>query len=438
MLKGLVNAFKIEDLRKKILFTLGIFILYRLGAHIPIPGVNIKEMISAFARTYSGSILGFYDIFTGGALSRATIFSLGIMPYISAAIIFELLVPVIPSLAKLREEGDEGRRKITQYTRYFTVLVALVQSFGTTIFIESMKSPSGVSVVTHPGIVFRLVTILTLVTGAVVVMWLGERITEKGIGNGMSLLILIGIVARLPSQSLSITRMVLSGAMSWIQFIVLLALIFVVTAAVVLVTQAQRRIPVQYAKRVVGNKIYGGQATHLPLNVNAAGVIPIIFAQSILMFPNTIVSFFAKDAAWGQTLINLFRPTGPLYVTIYGVLIVFFAYFYTAMVINPEEIANNMQKYGGFVPGVRPGKRTAEYIDHVMVRITLPGAIFFTFIAILPIYIMNWTHSNIYFGGTSLLIIVGVVIEVMNTIESHLVMRHYDGFVKKGKIRGRR
>ncbi|MCD6246204.1 preprotein translocase subunit SecY, partial [candidate division WOR-3 bacterium] len=280
MLKGLVNAFKIEDLRKKILFTLGIFILYRLGAHIPIPGVNIKEMISAFARTYSGSILGFYDIFTGGALSRATIFSLGIMPYISAAIIFELLVPVIPSLAKLREEGDEGRRKITQYTRYFTVLVALVQSFGTTIFIESMKSPSGVSVVTHPGIVFRLVTILTLVTGAVVVMWLGERITEKGIGNGMSLLILIGIVARLPSQSLSITRMVLSGAMSWIQFIVLLALIFVVTAAVVLVTQAQRRIPVQYAKRVVGNKIYGGQATHLPLNVNAAGVIPIIFAQS--------------------------------------------------------------------------------------------------------------------------------------------------------------
>ncbi|MCK4544592.1 preprotein translocase subunit SecY [candidate division WOR-3 bacterium] len=438
MFKGLYNAFKIEDLRKKILFTFGIFIIYRIGGHIPLPGVNIKEIVSAFASTYSGSILGFYDIFTGGALSRATIFSLGIMPYISAAIIFELLVPVIPTLAKLREEGEQGRKKITQYTRYFTVLIALVQSYGTTFFIESMRSPSGLAVVPNPGFAFRIMTILSLTTGAIVVMWLGERITEKGIGNGMSLLILIGIVSRFPSESLGVLRMLFSGAMSWIMFFVLLALIFVITAAVVLVTQGQRRIPVQYAKRVVGNKIYGGQSTHLPLNVNAAGVIPIIFAQSILMFPNTIVTFLAKDAAWGQTLINLFRPTGPLYVIIYAILIIFFAYFYTAMVINPEEIAGNMQKYGGFIPGVRPGKKTAEYIDHVMVRITLPGALFFTAIAITPIYIMNWTHANIYFGGTSILITVGVVIEIMHTIESHLLMRHYDGFVKKGKIRGRR
>ena len=435
MMKAFGDVWRIPDLRKKILFTLGMFIVYRFGSHIPVPGVDTSALAAAF-QAMRGSVLGLYDIFVGGNLRRATIFALGIMPYISASIILQILGATIPYYQRLMKEGEEGRRKINQHTRYLTVLIAIIQSTGISIFLESLNA-SGTPVVATPGFFFRFSTIVTLTAGTIFVMWLGELITEKGIGNGISLIIMIGILARFPNQMVSYARELFSGARSWTFTFVFVVFAVLIVAAVVLVTQAQRRIPVQYAKRVIGRRVYGGQSTHLPLNVNAAGVIPIIFAQSALMLLPTFASFF-KNQMWAQSIVTFFNPGGWVYNTLYVILIVAFAYIYTSIVINPQELADNMKKYGGFIPGIRPGKPTADYIDKVMTRITLPGALFFAFIAVLPTILINKYHLPFYFGGTSLLIVVGVALDTVNQLESQLLMRHYEGFVKKGRIRGRR
>ncbi len=436
MFQKIRDAFKIPDLRNKILFTLGIFVVYRIGSHIPCPGVSSTALLSFFERA-GGTILGLYDIFVGGNLSRGTIFGLGIMPYISASIIFQLLGAAIPGLQKLQREGEEGRRKINQYSRYLTVGIGIVQAVGIAIFLESLTGARGEPVVPNPGLAFRLITILTLVTGTITIMWLGELITTNGIGNGISLIIMIGIVARFPTDGLNTFRMLRTGALG-IPAIGFFAIAMVlIIAGVVLITQAQRRIPVQYAQRVIGRKIYGGRSTHIPLNVNAAGVIPIIFAQSILMFPGTIARFFSGSLI-AESLSEFFTPGQWLYTIIYATLIVFFAYFYTSVVINPTDMAENMKRYGGFIPGIRPGAPTASYIDKVLSRITLPGALFFAIIAIIPIYLMSGLRIPFYFGGTSLIIVVGVVLDTVRQIEAQLIMRHYEGFIKKGKIRGRR
>ncbi|MGC9366265.1 MAG: preprotein translocase subunit SecY [bacterium] len=439
MIRSFQNIFRIQDLRKKILFTLLLLLLYRLGGHIPLPGINTFALAKFFQAQKMG-ILGLFDIFAGGNLSRATIFALGIMPYITASIIFQLLAAVIPALQKLQKEGEEGRKKITQYTRYATVALAAFQSFGIAIFLQS-QSIEGIRMVTAPGLMFIISTMLTLTAGTVFVMWLGERITEVGIGNGISLLIMVGIIARYPIEFGQTIAMLQSGVLSIFTVILIMLFMVLITASVVMITQGQRRIPVQYAKRVVGRKIYGGQSTHLPLNVNSAGVIPIIFAQSIMMFPQTIAQFFQGNATTSTILATItawFQPGQLLYIVFYVGLIVFFAYFYTSVVINPNDLADNMKKYGGFIPGHRPGKKTAEYIDYVISRITLPGAIFFAFIAVLPMILINRFSLPFYFGGTSLLIVVGVILDTMRQIEAQLMMRHYDGFLTKGKLRGRR
>ncbi len=429
------NVFKIPDLRKKLLFTFFVILVYRIGSHIPLPGIDISALTNWFNSQAKG-ILGLYDIFAGGNLRRATIFALGIMPYISASIIFQLLAAIWPYLQKLQHEGEEGRKKITQYTRYATILIAIIESYGISIFLEGL-APSGASVVPHPGFGFRLLTMLTLTTGTMFIMWLGEKITENGVGNGISIIILIGIVARGPRDILNITRQLMAGTLSIVSVVFVIAVMILITAAVVIVTQSQRRIPVQYAKVVRGRKVYGGQSTYIPLNVNSAGVIPIIFAQSIIMFPTTLAGLF-RNNAFSQWFADFMRIGSPAYTITYGLLIVFFAFFYTSVVINPQDMADNMKKYGGFIPGKRPGKQTKDYIDKVITRITLPGAIFFALIAIIPIYLINVTRVPIYFGGTSLLITVGVILETMSQLESHLLMRNYEGFLKKGKIKGRR
>ncbi len=435
IIRTIQNIFKIPDLRKKLLFTLFIFFIYRLGGHVPLPGIDIAALTSWFAGQAKG-ILGLYDIFAGGNVSRATIFALGIMPYISASIIMQLLSAVLPLLQKLQHEGEEGRKKITQYTRYMTILLAIVQGYAISILLEGL-APGGVHVVVSPGLPFRLITVLTLTAGTVFVMWLGEKITEHGIGNGISMIILVGIIARTPNDVINITRQLFAGTIG-ITAVAFVVIIFIlITAAVVLVTQAQRRIPVQYAKVVRGRKIYGGQSTYIPLNVNAAGVIPIIFAQSIIMLPTTLAGFI-RGNAFSDWFVGFMSIGGAPYSILYGLLVVFFAFFYTAIVINPQDIADNMRKYGGFIPGKRPGRQTKEYIDKVISRITLPGAIFYALIAISPVYIINFSRVPVWFGGTSVLITVGVILETVSQIESHLTMRNYEGFLKKGKIKGRR
>ncbi|MGE3063092.1 MAG: preprotein translocase subunit SecY [bacterium] len=428
------NAFRIPDLKKKLLYTLLLLGVYRVGSHIPLPGIDIQALTSWFDSQKQG-MLGLYDVFAGGNLQRATIFALGIMPYISASIILQLLGAIWPYLQKLQHEGDEGRKKITQYTRYLTIILALVESYGISFFLEGL-SLSGFTIVPNPGIGFRILTMLTLTTGTMFVMWLGEKITDKGIGNGISIIILIGIVARLPQDIISVVRLVFAGTLNFTYVVIFLAIVVLMTAAVVLVTQSQRRIPVQYAKRVVGRKVYGGQSTYIPLNVNAAGVIPIIFAQSIIMFPTTIANFFRGNpvANW---ITEAFMPGGPVYLITYGLLIIFFAFFYTSVVINPQDMSENMKKYGGFIPGLRPGKQTRDYIDRVILRITFPGAIFFALIAVVPIIVIDVTRIPVYFGGTSILIAVGVILETVSQIESYLLMRSYEGFMKKGRIKGR-
>ena len=439
MLDSIRNIFKIHELRQRILFTLGLLVVYRIGGHIPTPGVDLK----AIEQFNPGGLFSLYDLFVGGAFTKVTIFSLGIMPYISASIIIQLLGAVIPFFQRLQKEGEEGRRKITQYTRYGTVLIAAMQAMGTAVFLAGQTNPS----LLLPGMSqanFIAITILTFTSGTIFIMWLGERITERGIGNGISLIIFIGIIARLP---LAIMDEVQKFFPSWFNIagaprgnilkeVIIVIFMLVIVASIVLVTRAQRKIPVQYAKRVVGRKVYGGTSTHIPLSVNTAGIIPIIFAQSIMFAPQTVISFF-PESDFMITVAAWLDPSSAVYMILYGLMIVFFAYFYTAIVFNPVDLADNMKKQGGFIPGIRPGQRTAEYIDKILTRITLPGATFFAVIAILPNIMSNLADVQFYFGGTGLLIVVGVALDTLQQIESHLLMRHYDGFIKKGRMKGR-
>ncbi len=435
MFSAFQNIFKVEELRRRVLFTLGILVVYRIGGHIPTPGVD-AQALGAFFASAGNTLFGLYDMFVGGAFYKATIFALGIMPYISASIIIQLLGSVIPYFQKLQKEGEEGRRKITQYTRYGTVLLAAMQAFGTAIFLESINAGQSGAVVPDPGWGFKFVTIITFTSGTIFIMWLGEQITERGIGNGISLIIFIGIIARFPQAIFDELRELMAGRRGIFTELFVVVFMVAVVAAIVLVTRAQRKIPVQYPKRVVGRKVYGGQATHIPLSVNTAGVIPIIFAQSIMFAPQTLLSFF-PNVEWLQQMGGYFSPGAAVYSIVYGLIIIFFAFFYTAIVFNPVDLADNMKKYGGYIPGIRPGKRTAEYIDKVLTRITLPGAIFFALVAILPYILIRQANVQYYFGGTGLLIVVGVALDTLQQVESHLIMRHYDGFMKRGRIRGR-
>ncbi len=461
MLESLKNIFAVPDLRKRVLFTLGLLGVFRIGSHIPTPGVN-TEALAILAEQTKGTMFGLYDMFSGGNLSQATIFALGVMPYISASIILQLLTVVWPYLERLSKEGELGRRKITQYTRYGTVFLAVVQSLSLALVLENQTNAAGgLPIVYNGGWDFRLMTVLTLTTGTCFVMWLGEQITERGIGNGMSLIIFAGIVVGLPTAVLTTLQQMQTGQMGLIRVVVLLLLMIATIGAIVLIERGHRRVTVQYAKRVVGRRMYGGSSTHIPLKVNTGGVIPVIFASSILAFPATIAGMFAPDhwvrgladqLAWGMPLYNLLYVTG----------IIFFAYFYTAIVFNPDDVAENMRKYGGFVPGIRPGKRTAEYIDQILTRITLVGAVYLAIVAILPEFLINGFRVaaipffgeqldallprfvtqgmgvTFFFGGTSLLIIVGVAMDTVQQVESQLIMRHYDSFMKKTRIRGRR
>jgi preprotein translocase subunit SecY len=435
MFEKLQNIFRIPELKRRVLFTLALLCVYRLGGHIPTPGVNSTALVSAFAQQ-SNSLFGLYDLFVGGSFAKATVFALGIMPYISVSIIFQLLGAVIPYFEKLQKEGEEGRKKITQYTRVGTVALAAVQSLAFAKFLESMGS-AGAPVVPHPGFTFQLMTMITQTTGTILIMWLGEQITERGIGNGISLIIFIGIVARFPADIVNTIRAIRVGTLSPVIAALLVGMMVAVIASVVAMTQAQRKIPVQYAKRVVGRKMYGGQATHIPLRVNTAGVIPIIFAQSLIMLPSTLALYF-QGSNMIQSVARLFAHGTWIYVIVYSLTIIFFTYFYTAIVLNPTDMADNMKKYGGFVPGIRPGRKTSEYIDRILSRITLPGAIFLALIAVLPDLLIRSFNVPFYFGGTSVLIVVGVALDTLQQIESHLIMRHYEGFVTHGKMRGRR
>jgi preprotein translocase subunit SecY len=440
MMKSFQSVFRIPELKKRILFTLGIFVIVRLGGHIPIPGVN-SNALGEFFRMQQGTLFGLYDMFVGGAFAKATVFASGIMPYISASIILQLLGSVIPYFQKLQREGEEGRKKITQLTRYGTVVVAALQSTGVAIFLASIVAPSGMRVVPNAGIGFSLLTMATLTTGTMFLMWLGEQIDDKGIGNGISLIIMIGIIDRLPYAVFDEAQQLIGGNRSILLEIFLWGLMFLTVAAVILLTQGTRKIPVQYAKRVVGRKLYGGHSTHLPLRVNTAGVMPIIFAQAIMFFPTTLATFL-PDSSFKDFLTQVFAYHSFVYMIFYFILIVFFTYFYTAVAFNPVDVADNMKKYGGFIPGIRPGKKTSEFIDNILSKITLPGAVFLGIIAIFPTIITKYANVSYnfssFFGGTGVLIIVGVALDTLQQIESHLLMRHYDGFMKSGKIRGRR
>lgn len=428
------SIFKVEELRKRIFFTLGLLIVYRIGGNIPTPGIDGNILASALAQN---TIFGLFDLFVGGAFTKAAIFALGIMPYISASIMFQLLGAVIPFLQRLQREGEEGRRKITQYTRYLTVLIAALQAWGTAGYLTTIKSSGGISAVHMDTAGFIPLTILTFTSGTIFIMWLGEQITERGIGNGISMIIFIGIIARFPDAVVEEIIFIWHGSRDFLVSLVMLVMMILVIAAVILVTRAQRKVPVQYPRKVVGRKVFGGAATHLPLSVNSAGVIPIIFAQSIMFLPSTVAQLFPQSE-WLQNLVAVWlAPGGFWYSIIYGMIIVFFGYFYTAIVFNPMEIANNMRKNGGYIPGIRPGKNTSQYIEKILTRITLPGALFFAAIAVLPWVLVGKFNVNFFFGGTGLLIVVGVALDTLQQIESHLMMRHYDGFLKKGKIRGR-
>ncbi|MDP6624935.1 MAG: preprotein translocase subunit SecY [Nitrospinota bacterium] len=432
---GFQNIFKIPELKKRILFTLAMLAVYRIGAHIPTPGINGAALAEFFART-QGTILGFFDMFSGGALSRLTIFALGIMPYISASIILQLLTIVWPYLEKLKKEGEQGQKKITQYTRYGTVVLSVIQSTGISIGLEAMRSPTGAMIVPEPGLSFRLMTILTLTAGTSFIMWLGEQISERGIGNGISLIIFAGIVAGIPSAIINSLRLLGTGELQPFIMIILMFFMVFVVGAIVFFESGQRKIPIQYAKRIVGRKMYGGQSTHLPLKINTSGVIPPIFASSIIMFPATIAQFI--DHPWMTTISANLTPGTLIYSLIFIGAIFFFCYFYTAIIFNPVDVADNMKKYGGFVPGIRPGGRTSEYIDKILSRITFSGAIYLSLICILPDYLISNINVPFYFGGTSLLIVVGVSMDTMQQVESHLHMRSYEGFMKKGKLKGRK
>ena len=436
MIEKLRTIFQVPELRRRILFTLSMFVVYRIGEHMPTPGVNASALAGAF-HNQANTLFGLYDMFVGGAFSRATVFALGIMPYISASIILQLLGAVVPYFEKLRKEGEEGQKKITQWTRYGTVMISIVQSYAYSIFLVNLGASQGLSVVPHPGFAFYFSTIITQTAGTILVMWLGEKITEYGIGNGISLIIFVNILGGLPNRLMQAVDSVRAGSLGVVQIAVILAIMVAVVAVVIVMTQATRKIPVQYAKRMVGRKMYGGQSTHIPLRVNTAGVIPIIFASSIMILPTTVAGFVPPDHPLAS-LAQWFNPFGWLYNILYGIIIVFFTYFYTAVVLNPNDLAENMRKYGGFIPGIRPGRHTAQYIDKVLSRITLPGAFFLAAVAVLPdIIIAGFKVRAVGFGGTSVLIVVGVALDTLQQVESHLLMRHYEGFVKRGRIRGR-
>ncbi|MFQ5882612.1 MAG: preprotein translocase subunit SecY [Candidatus Methylomirabilales bacterium] len=429
----IANIFKVPELKKRILFTGLILIVYRIGAHIPTPGIDAAALGEVFARA-SGTLFGFFDLFSGGALRRASIFALGIMPYIDASIILQLLAVVVPAIERLQKEGAEGRKKITQYTRYGTVLIAMIQGMGIAIGLEGVTA-DGQMVVPNPGWGFRIMTTLTLTTGSVLLMWLGEQISERGIGNGISLLIFAGIIVRLPEAILRSFQLLRTGEMRVYVFFFLLLIMVLVVAGVVIMTLGQRPIPVQYAKRVVGRKVYGGQATHIPLRINTAGVIPVIFAASIIVLPATLAQFVPHP--WMQSVAQVLSPGTISYFLLYGGSIIFFTYFYTAIIFNPADVAENLKKYGGFVPGIRPGVKTAEFIEKVLDRITFVGAIYLALISIFPEFLIIGANVPFFFGGTSLLIVVGVALDTAQQIEAHLLMRHYEGFLKKGKMKGR-
>ncbi len=459
MLDSIRNIFSIPELRKRVIFTLLLLAVYRIGGVIPNPGLSATAL-AEFWQSQKGSLLGFIDLFSGRNMSRMTIFALGIMPYISASIILQLLTVVWPYLERLSKEGELGRKKITQYTRYGTIVICLIQAFGIAIFLEALRTPAGAPVVLSPGWGFKLLTILTLTTGTVFVMWLGEQISERGIGNGISLIIFAGIVVDFPSSLVGLVRGLRTGTMDPLKIIFLGALMVAVIGFIVFVERGQRRIPVSYAKRVVGRKVYGGQSTHLPLRVNTGGVIPIIFAASVITIPATLANLV--KVPWVQSVAAQFGMGMPLYNVVYIAAIVFFTYFYISIIFNPVDVADNLRKYGGFIPGIRPGKTTSDYIDDVLSRITLAGALYLAAVAILPEFLITglkvqglpwigpWLEANLprfmteglginfMFGGTSILIVVGVAMDTMQQIEAQLVMRHYDGFMRRSRIRGRR
>ena len=431
------NLFKLPELKRKIFITLALLFVYRIGIHVPTPGVNGAALSSFFAAA-EGTLFSMFNMFSGGALERFSIFALGIMPYISASIILELMTVVVPHLEQLKKEGDAGRKKKTQYTRYGTVILSIIQGLGISVGLESMSSPAGVAIVPYAGWGFRLVTIITLTAGTSFIMWLGEQITERGIGNGISLIIFAGIVASMPSAMGNTLQLMTTGEMGIFIIIILTVLMIAVIAAIIYMEQAQRRIPVHYAKRVVGRKMYGGQTSHLPLKINTAGVIPPIFASSIIMFPTTLAQFTNLPVL--TTAAAMFSPGTIWYYLLYVGFIIFFCFFYTAVQFNPEDVAENMKKNGGYIPGIRPGKRTSEYIDRVLTRITVGGALYVSAVCVLPTFLMSKFNIPFYFGGTALLIVVGVSIDTISQIESHLITGNYEGFLGRSgskRIKGR-
>ncbi len=432
MIESFKNIFKIPELKKRIVFTLALLVVYRLGGHIPTPGINGQEL-SKFLHANAGALMGFFDMFSGGALSKVTIFALGIMPYISASIILQLLTVVFPYLAQLQKEGERGRKKITQYTRYGTIGISLIQAFMIAMGLESMQNGA---FITNPGWGFRIMTMITLTCGTSFIMWMGEQITERGIGNGISLIIFAGIVSRLPNAVIETGRLFKAGELSLFTVLIMLVIIVVVIAAIIFMERGQRRIPVQYAKRLTGGRMTGGQNTHMPLKLNTSGVIPPIFASSILMFPATLAGF--SNAPWLAWLKDQLTHGALLYTALYVGMIIFFAFFYTAVVFNPVDVADNMKKYGGFIPGIRPGKSTSDYIYKVLNRVTFGGAIYLAMVCVLPDIFYRTFHISFYFGGTSLLIVVGVALDTISQVETHLITRHYEGFMKGIRIKGRR
>ena len=436
MLEGFSSASRMPELRKRVGFTAGALAVYRLGCHVPTPGIDGQALAQFFANARS-NILGLVNLFSGGALERFSIFALGIMPYISASIILQLLTVVIPYLEKLSKEGEIGRRKITQYTRYGTVALSLVQSFFISAGLETIQAPGGAGVVFHPGWGFRLMTMITLTTGTAFIMWLGEQMTERGIGNGISMIIFAGIVAQLPNAVLTMLEFVRQRELSIFAALFMAVVAVIVIAIIIFMERGQRRIPVQYAKRVVGRRVYSGQSSHLPLKVNTAGVIPPIFASSVLLFPASIASMFG-DNPIAQYVSRALTPGSLLYSLVDIGLIIFFCYFYTAVTFNPSDVSDNLKKFGGYIPGIRPGQRTADFIDRILVRITLAGAIYVAIICVLPTILISQLRVPFYFGGTALLIVVGVALDTIAAMETHMISRSYEGFMKRGRIRGRR
>ena len=428
------NISKIPELNRRILITLVMLAIFRFGVFIPTPGID-SEALAGFFKSASGTLLDFATMFTGGALERFSVFALGIMPYISASIIIQLLTAVVPQLEKLQKEGDAGRKTITQYTRYSTIVLSLVQGFMIAVGLESMRGPAGEPIVLSPGWDFRILTMITLTSGTAFLMWLGEQITERGVGNGISLIIFVGIVANMPSAMYNTVLLVRAGEMSIFVIFFLLALMVAVVAFIVFMEMGQRKIPIQYPKRVVGRKVMGGGTQHLPLKVNTSGVIPPIFASSIIVFPATIANFI--DVPYMKWISNSLMPDGLLYNLLYVVLIVFFTFFYTAIQFNPKDVAENLKKYGGFVPGIRPGANTADYLDTVLTRLTVWGAAYLAAVCVLPSFLVAEFNAPFYFGGTALLIVVGVGMDTAQQIESHMLARSYEGLLKKGKIKGR-